>query len=103
MPPLPGQTSADVYASEVRKLIMWMVSTGGGNHFVGKRHFSEEQLANMFVAEPLTFHTANGNVLANKTVLIHVGKLAINVPVYMLETVCQHFRQVCFAATMAVS
>ena len=63
---------------------MWMIDTGAGNHFVGKNHFSKEQLATLTDAPPLVFSTANGKVTADKVVLMHIDELDLDLPVYVL-------------------
>ena len=82
--PMPTSDNPALASNVVRQIKMWMIDTGAGQHFIGRKYLTAEQLANLVDAEPITFTTANGQVPADKAVILHIDALDLDLPVYVL-------------------
>ena len=57
----------------------WLVDTGAGQHVVGRRHLTQQQVEIMAKADPISLITANGFIEVDQIVELHVDELGFSI------------------------
>ena len=81
-----GESCSSVAAATAAGTVKrWLVDTATGNHFVGPRHLSQQQIDSAVPMDPVRLATANGVIDVDKGVWLYVDELELWVLAYILE------------------
>ena len=67
------------------KVKRWLVDTGAGAHFVGRKYLTQQQIDAVVSLDPIRLAIANGVISADKGAWLYVDELELWIMAYILE------------------